>query len=61
MDNNKAKSGAPLLASLRTIGTILRDVLTTAGSFEACCGITLARVPAADDMPTPSSCCGVRV
>lgn len=60
MDDKNTNCGR-ILASLRTVGAVVRDALTTAGSFDACCGVTLDRARPADDMPTPGSCCGVRV
>ncbi|RPJ69295.1 MAG: hypothetical protein EHM24_18995 [Acidobacteria bacterium] len=61
MDSKDTKSGARLLASLQRIGAVVRDALTTAGSIDAGCGLPLERARPADDMPTPGSCCGVRV
>ena len=61
MADKNPRSGKQFLAALHAIGAVITDALTTAGSFDACCGITLGRDGRADDMPTPSSCCGVRV
>ena len=46
---------------LRTIGALVRDVFVTAEASDVCCGIRFERTRPKDEMPTPSSCCGVRV
>ena len=52
---------ARLLARLRALGALVRDggTRSEAGSF--CCGVRFDRARTEDDMPTPGSCCGVRV
>jgi len=45
---------------LCAIGELLRDVFVTAEASDFCCGIRLERKRPQDEMPTPSSCCGVR-
>jgi hypothetical protein len=53
-------AGQPL-GFLRAVGSILKDVWNTAGTCGFCCGIKFDHEKSGNDMPTPSSCCGVRV
>ena len=50
-----------LAAPFRTIGALLRDAFVTAEASDFCCGVRFERTRPRDEMPTPSSCCGVRV
>jgi hypothetical protein len=52
-----------LWSALTEIGSMLKDVWQTIENSGPCCGIRLDRKPCdhAREMPTPSSCCGVRM
>jgi hypothetical protein len=49
-----------LIGPLKVIGDILKEMWNTAENCGFCCGIRLDR-ERQQEMPTPSSCCGVRV
>ncbi len=58
---NTNQSNAIVSRFFKTIGLIMADVWNTAQTCGFCCGIRFDREKRGDDMPTPSSCCGVRV
>lgn len=61
MNNNKDKSNGPLGRFLNAIGSIVSEVWNAAETCGFCCGIRFDREGRGNEMPTPSSCCGVRV
>jgi hypothetical protein len=61
MNNQKSNSDGLLIGLFKSIGGFLKDAWNTAEACGPCCGIRLDRQKRSDDMPTPSSCCGVRV
>jgi hypothetical protein len=50
-----------MIGPLKAIGYLLKEMWNTAESCGFCCGVRLDREPRPEEMPTPSSCCGVRV
>jgi hypothetical protein len=52
-----------ITAALKEIGSLLKSVWVDFGNSGPCCGIRFDRkeTPCSESMPTPSSCCGVRV
>lgn len=61
MENITGKSNKPVSRFFNAIASIMRDVWNTSGTCGFCCGIRFDREKRENNMPTPSSCCGVRV
>jgi hypothetical protein len=60
MSTNRLAFTSRVAAPLRTIGALVRDAFVTAEASDFCCGVRFERTRPKDEMPTPSSCCGVR-
>ena len=52
-----SRVAAPLCA----VRAFVRDLFATAEASDFCCGVRFERTRPQEEMPTPSSCCGVRV
>ncbi len=61
MSTSNIEINSRVSAALREIGALMRDVFLRVGASDFCCGVRFARTSPRDEMPTPSSCCGVRV
>jgi hypothetical protein len=61
MKDTKTNSTGSLSRFFNAIGSIVKDVWNTSGTCGFCCGIRFDREKRENNMPTPSSCCGVRV
>jgi hypothetical protein len=61
MENRHTTFLDRILGSLRTIGAFLEDAGAPETGRRFCCGAAMEPGCPACDMPTPSSCCGVRV
>ncbi len=61
MSTNDISLANRVAAPFRAIGALLRDVLLTVEAPQFCCGVQFDRRRPEDEMPTPSSCCGVRL
>ena len=60
-ERNKQAFFEPLVSPLLAILAFLQDTAGEREGLRACCGVSFEPRRPADDMPTPSSCCGVRV
>ncbi len=62
MDNrNNARLRDRLLTSLRALLASLQPSVGDVKGLRYCCGVNVEPRRPAGDMPTPGSCCGVRV
>jgi len=50
-----------VIGLLEEVAAVVKDVWAAAENSGFCCGIQLDSGKCSESMPTPSSCCGVRV